>query len=411
MNESDFPAPGFEDSLHLSEEDRQAYQQYLKKKGIDSFHGTDPVYDTILDQAGAEHIRPLVELAAELPESQAGAGTIELKLAMAPREKEFAGEFMDRLDRANRTRHGNADEAVAKTFMLLNTYWDDAEKDIIKLNFAVVSPPDEDSYLELSLIRSRPEVREVLTKYLTVNSNWEDNFWPKYNEPEFKDRQETLRGLVTDMVMHADDSTLGRLATSVYELAENRRRFWNGTKAKAESMRPVKRVSSSPKRILGSYLRPRPAYLDMLPGNVDEQLPLEPEISREPHDFDTDSAPPKPVADVLAEREERVEQRAARWEELTDKNKPPGRIEEILDKEFPDLRSPERIEELALKEDAETRRRKREENELSGRGKPSHHLHQRGSSRPVHGSRQLQIKDTPPQAVQDEMRRIKGEPL
>jgi hypothetical protein len=52
----------------------------------------------------------------------------------------------------------------------------------------------------------------------------------------------------------------------------------------------------------------------------------------------------KPVAEIMADHESRQAEKAARWEELTNANWPPGRIEERLDAEFPDLRTSEEIE-------------------------------------------------------------------
>jgi hypothetical protein len=51
-----------------------------------------------------------------------------------------------------------------------------------------------------------------------------------------------------------------------------------------------------------------------------------------------------PVADIMDEHQKRVEERAARWQELTDKNWPPGRVEERLKAEFPDLITADAIE-------------------------------------------------------------------
>lgn len=70
-------------------------------------------------------------------------------------------------------------------------------------------------------------------------------------------------------------------------------------------------------------------------------------------------APIKPVEEIMAEHEVRVAERAAKWEELTNANWPPGRVEQALDALFPDLRSPEKIEEISIKEDAAVRRQAR----------------------------------------------------
>lgn len=64
----------------------------------------------------------------------------------------------------------------------------------------------------------------------------------------------------------------------------------------------------------------------------------------------------KPVAEIMEEHERRTAERAQRWLDLTDSNWPPGRIEQQLDIEFPDLKSAEKIEAEDLKRDAATRR-------------------------------------------------------
>jgi hypothetical protein len=64
----------------------------------------------------------------------------------------------------------------------------------------------------------------------------------------------------------------------------------------------------------------------------------------------------KPLAEVMEDLEKRKAQRAQRWQELTDSNWPPGRIDEKLDAEFPDLKSPEQVESENLRREAAERR-------------------------------------------------------
>jgi len=64
----------------------------------------------------------------------------------------------------------------------------------------------------------------------------------------------------------------------------------------------------------------------------------------------------KPLAEVMGEIAEREAAKAARWQELTDSNWPPGRIEEKLAAEFPDLKTSEQIESEDLRHEAAERR-------------------------------------------------------
>src|SRR5689334_12967618 len=62
--------------------------------------------------------------------------------------------------------------------------------------------------------------------------------------------------------------------------------------------------------------------------------------------------PPKPLAEIMEDHEQRKAARAARWQELTDSNWLPGRVEAQLDKEFPDLKTSDQIEDEDKAQDA-----------------------------------------------------------
>ncbi|MBI2008790.1 hypothetical protein HYS84_00065 [Candidatus Saccharibacteria bacterium] len=94
------------------------------------------------------------------------------------------------------------------------------------------------------------------------------------------------------------------------------------------------------------------------------QLPLE-HTSSAWDDLSTEGTPPpteeerKSVAEIMAERDARIEERAAKWEELNKANWPESRIQQALDALFPDLRDSDRIEQLAKKNDVGARRQSR----------------------------------------------------
>jgi len=92
-------------------------------------------------------------------------------------------------------------------------------------------------------------------------------------------------------------------------------------------------------------------FTGQLPERDTPELPLEPGPARE-----LDQGTRKSLAEIALDHKQRQQAYAARWEELTDSNWPPGRIAEMLDKEFPDLRTPERIEELEKRQLADMRR-------------------------------------------------------
>lgn len=98
---------------------------------------------------------------------------------------------------------------------------------------------------------------------------------------------------------------------------------------------------------------------------------------------------------IKAEREQRVTARAKRWEELTNANWPPGRIEELLDKESPDLHTAERIEQLEVQDLAAQRRQAR---------KKGGSKQKRNRTRKGLGPRQLLVADGPPAHVAKEIR-------
>lgn len=67
----------------------------------------------------------------------------------------------------------------------------------------------------------------------------------------------------------------------------------------------------------------------------------------------------KPVAEIMAEHDARIEERAAKWEELSEANWPESRIQQALDALFPDLRDSDRVEELEDGQLADRRRQAR----------------------------------------------------
>lgn len=64
---------------------------------------------------------------------------------------------------------------------------------------------------------------------------------------------------------------------------------------------------------------------------------------------------PPALSEVFASHDERAKERAKRAEELDNSNWPQSRIAEALDREFPDLRTPERIEQLEVERLARVR--------------------------------------------------------
>lgn len=91
----------------------------------------------------------------------------------------------------------------------------------------------------------------------------------------------------------------------------------------------------------------------------------------------------RPVAEIMAEHERRVDERAARWEELTDKNWPPNRIREILDQEFPDLKTPEDIEKDEIKRIV-ARRHASRLHEQKPKRRPTRYVSPRDTGPPLH---------------------------
>lgn len=83
-----------------------------------------------------------------------------------------------------------------------------------------------------------------------------------------------------------------------------------------------------------------------------EEAPTPPEAVAE----EVGATAVKPLAEVFEDIEKRKAQRAERWQELTDSNWPPGRIEEKLDAEFPELIPVERQFEEERKREAAERR-------------------------------------------------------
>ena len=99
----------------------------------------------------------------------------------------------------------------------------------------------------------------------------------------------------------------------------------------------------------------------------------------------------KPVAEIMAQYESRVKERGERWEQLSDSNWPEGRIQEALDREFPELRTAERIEQLENQQLTAQRRAKQ-----SGLPQRKNRKTRRGL-----GPRQLLNADGPPPGVDD----------
>ncbi len=96
---------------------------------------------------------------------------------------------------------------------------------------------------------------------------------------------------------------------------------------------------------------------DLFTGQLPEAVP-EPIID-EQTTLETVSEAPIPLDQVAAAHAQRQAEYHKRKEKLERSNWPPGRIAEKLDAEFPDQRSPERIEELAKRENAALRRQAR----------------------------------------------------
>ncbi|MGH7156842.1 MAG: hypothetical protein ACREGG_01905 [Candidatus Saccharimonadales bacterium] len=123
-----------------------------------------------------------------------------------------------------------------------------------------------------------------------------------------------------------------------------------------------------------------------------QEIPV-PGTSSEPAQIsEGEEQPPKPITEIMAEHEQRTAERAARWQELTDSNWLPGRIEEQLDKEFPDLKTSDQIERESRAQDAAIRRQRRIENGPSSRPAPT---------RSGLGSTQRLNADEPPANVPD----------
>lgn len=96
----------------------------------------------------------------------------------------------------------------------------------------------------------------------------------------------------------------------------------------------------------------------------------------------------KSVEQIMAEHETRLAERAAKWEEMTNANWPPGRVEQALDALFPDLRSPERIEGLEVRQQADIRRQSRQAAKLK-RKPPTRYLSPRDTGPPPRIAREI----------------------
>ena len=124
-------------------------------------------------------------------------------------------------------------------------------------------------------------------------------------------------------------------------------------------------------------------FTGQLPERDTPKLPLEPGPARE-----LDQGTRKSLAEIALDHKQRQQAYAARWEELTDNNWPPGRIGQVLDKEFPDLRAPERIEELEKSQLADMRRQARTD-QPKKRRKPTRYLSPRDTGPPLHIAKEL----------------------
>jgi hypothetical protein len=100
----------------------------------------------------------------------------------------------------------------------------------------------------------------------------------------------------------------------------------------------------------------------------------------------------KPVSEIMEVYQQRLAERAVRWQELTDSNWLPGRVKAQLDKEFPDLKSSEQIEQEELARNAALRQQTRLENGGS---------EQKAKTRSGLGPNQLLNADEPPPNVPD----------
>ncbi|MEX1995280.1 MAG: hypothetical protein WD887_00685 [Candidatus Saccharimonadales bacterium] len=96
----------------------------------------------------------------------------------------------------------------------------------------------------------------------------------------------------------------------------------------------------------------------------------------------------KPVDEIMVDHHQQVAERGARHETLTDANWLPGRITEALDREFPDLRTPEKIEQLDKKQDANVRRQARA-TRAPKRAKSTRYISPRDTGPPLHIAKEM----------------------
>lgn len=245
--------------VHRPSEDEMAHQFYLASIGLADSRHLDPDYaDTLREMTATRTTAPINELAAELPESQAAEETVQLKFAMSPTEGKIAAEITERIRRANLTRQGNPARAVANTYQAVVHQLTDANNDLLNLHTVLESPEHGDPYVSAALIRENPAVIETMAKYIRVMICTRKNFWPQYNQPEFREQRMFAKGMAMDIAQNAQDASLERFVGSIYKLAENRFRFWSRGRTIAEAAKPVKeKVLSDPTQTFSMLLPQR----------------------------------------------------------------------------------------------------------------------------------------------------------
>lgn len=244
---------------HQPSEDELAYQFYLEKIGLADPDRLDPDYvDTLLEMTATRTTAPINELAAELPESQAAAETTQLKLAMTPTEGKIAAEITPRINRANVTHQGSPKRAVANTYQAVMHQLRDANNDLLNMHTVLVTPEHGDPYVSAALIRENPAAIEMMAKYIRVMISTQKNFWPQYNQREFREQRMFAKGMAIDIAKSAQDTSIERFVGSIYKLAENRFRFWSRGRAIAEATKPVRaKVLSDPSQTFSALLPQR----------------------------------------------------------------------------------------------------------------------------------------------------------
>jgi hypothetical protein len=265
-----------------------------------------------------------------------------------------ADSLSRRLEKASRTKNGSPEKAVTGTYNSAIKYWKNSKDhlDILrKVLHSGETEPEPDSAMIKDLLLRDSQFKDVYVDYFLNKENLDHYSWRKNQ----KARRKALRGAVVMMAEHLESSRLADTHILITNAFTHRLNFWSGQLKQANELDFVKvlRTPQSNLETLNAPRSPQEAVADseaQETGHEIGQLAVEGNLK------DDHAGVVKPVAELMEEHAKRQKEKAARWEELTDRNWLPGRVKEKLDQEFPDLRTPEEIEQLEREADAETRR-------------------------------------------------------